>query len=62
MGNSDYAAMKPEARQKKMHELVNAHSAKLANTPDPARYNKAFANAKKANPALFGFKQSDVAQ
>lgn len=61
MGNSDYAGMKPEVRGKKMSELVNDHMKHLANSPDKQRYNAAFANAKKANPRLFGFKQSDVA-
>lgn len=62
LSNSDYSAMKPGDRQKKMKEVISNHSAKLANTPEHVRYNAAFANAKKANPALFGFKQSDVAQ
>ncbi len=61
LGNSDYAAMTPKARGDKMKELINSHSSKLANSPEHVRYNQAFGSAKKANPALFGFTQADVA-
>ncbi len=60
MGNSDYAKMKPEDKSSKMKAIINEHMGKLAHTPDSVRYNSAFANAKKANPRLFGFKAKDV--
>lgn len=61
MGNGDYAKLKPEERAAKMKNLINDHMGKLANTPQAVRYNAAYANAKKGNPRLFGFKAKDVA-
>ncbi len=49
-----------EERSAKMKGLINDHMAKLANTPDSVRYNAAYANAKKGNARLFGFKPADV--
>lgn len=60
MGNADYAKMDHKARGKKMTDLVNEHMQKLNNSPHPDKYSRAWANAKSANPRLFGFKQSDV--
>ncbi len=60
MGNADYGKLKPEDKAAKMKALINDHMGKLAHTPESVRYNSAFANAKKANPRLFGFKAKDV--
>lgn len=62
LGNADYAKMDHKARGKLMDKAVTDEQTKLGNTPHPSKYNAAFANAKKANPRLFGFKQSDVAK
>lgn len=62
MGNAEYGKLDSAGRGKKMKDLINEHSRRLANTPHPDAYNRAYANAKKANPRLFGFKQTDVAK
>lgn len=60
LSNDEIESMDNKKRGAKMHELVNAHQAKLASMPNSQRYNQAFANAKKANPRLFGFKPKDM--
>lgn len=60
MGNDDIAKMTSEQRGAKIKGLVNEQMTLLQNSPEHQRYNQAYANAKRANPRLFGFTQKDV--
>lgn len=62
LGNDELGAMNSAQRQAKMKEAIGNHMGKVANHPKTQQYNAAYANAKAANPRLFGFKQSDVAK
>lgn len=54
LSNDEIDAMDNGKRGALMKKMVNSHHDKLASMPNTQRYNAAFANAKKANPHLFG--------
>lgn len=60
-GNDDYQAMDHGKRGKLMQNCIANEMKKLDSTPSTKKHDAAFANAKKANPILFNFKQSGIA-
>ena len=60
LSNEEIDAMSNDQRGKQIKKIVADHMGKLANSGHPDIYNRAYANAKKANPRLFGFTKADA--